>query len=67
MSNPKIKLIGSPPTADHEEYLPPTQSQNPKTFASSTPNLLVSDKFVLTAHRCLDKTVFNSVSLKEGN
>ena len=33
--------------ADHRLYLPPTQSQNSNIFASSMPNLVTNDLFVL--------------------
>ena len=35
------------PMADHRLYLPPTQSQNSNIFASSMPNLVTNDLFVL--------------------
>merc|ERR1719277_75023 len=39
--------------ADHKLYLPPTQSQNSNIFASSMPNLVTNDLFVLRATKCL--------------
>ena len=46
LSNPMFKAIVIP-MADHRLYLPPTQSQNSNIFASSMPNLVTNDLFVL--------------------
>ncbi len=52
MSYPYYKDSGRTPTALDTEKRPPTQSQNPKTFSSFIPKLLVAERFVLTAHIC---------------
>jgi hypothetical protein len=51
-SYPYYNESGKTPTALDTEKRPPTQSQNPKTFSSLIPKLLVAERFVLTAHMC---------------
>lgn len=43
-------------------YLPPTQSQNPKTLCSLIPNLFVSGRFVDTAVKWASRTPFKNIN-----
>ena len=51
-SGPIASIVESP-IAEHNEYLPPTQSQNPNELAGSMPNAATSSRFVDTATKCL--------------
>ena len=52
MTDREYKERGRTPTAELTLYLPPTHSQNPKTFSSEMPNYFVASRFVETAHKC---------------
>lgn len=52
-SNPIDKEIDKP-MADHNEYLPPTQSQNPNIFLASIPNAVAFSSFVERATKCFE-------------
>src|SRR5260370_4173457 len=41
------------PIEDHNEYLPPTQSQNTNIFSGAIPKSVTSFEFVETATKCL--------------
>ncbi len=57
-SYPKWTAKGKTPIELHTENLPPTKSQNAKTFLSSIPNYPVSVKLVEQAQTCLLITYF---------
>jgi len=59
-SYPNWRLRGNIPIALVTLYLPPTQSQNPKTYSPAIPNLLVSTKLVDTAVKWADNILFSS-------
>ena len=54
VSKPKVIERGRTPIALHTENLPPTKSQNPKTFSASIPNSFVRARAVEAAQKCLE-------------